>query len=93
MALVKALVIGMGVLIVAGLVVIVVTLVQRTGSPSGPPVTDTAALKAGERLESATLDGSRVLLHIVTPNGGARLEVWDLKKGQLVGTVLVEGAP
>jgi len=93
MVLVKAVVIGMGVLIAAGFIVIVVTLVQRSGSPSGPPAMDTATLKTGERLESAALDGSRVLLHIVTPDGGARLEVRDLKKSHLVGTVLVEGAP
>jgi hypothetical protein len=93
MALVKALVIGMGVLIAAGFVVIVVTLVQRSGAPAGPPVTDTATLQLGERLESASIDGSRVLLHIVTADGGARLEVRDLKEGALIGTVIVEGAP
>lgn len=93
MALVKALVIGMGMLIAAGFVVIVVTLVQRTGSPSGPPVKDTATLEAGERLERATLHGSRVLLHIVTADGGARLEIRDIKQGQLVGEILVESAP
>lgn len=93
MALVKALVIGMGLLIAAGLVVIVVTLVQRSGSPSGPPVMSTAELAAGERLVETSLDGSRVLLRIDLPNGGSRLEVRDMKDGALIGTVQVKGAP
>lgn len=93
MALVKALVIGMGALIAAGFVVLVVTLVQRSGGPSGPPVMTTAELAAGEQLVDASLSGSRVLLRIALPNGGARLEIRDMKDGALIGTVQVKGAP
>lgn len=93
MAGIKALVIGMGVLILAGFVVVVVTLINRASpGADGAPMTAEARLQPGEKLVRASLDGSRVLLHIETATGGARLEVRNLGDGALLGTVDVKAA-
>lgn len=85
MAGIKALVIGMGVLLLAGFVVIVVTLINRVGSPAdAEPFLAKVALAPGESLADASLDGARVLLRIETA-AGARVEVRDLADGELIG--------
>lgn len=91
MAGVKALVIGMGMLLLAGFVVIVVTLVNRV-SPGGEAAASAELrLAAGERLTEASIDGDRILLRIET-TGGVRLEVRNLADGALVGQLNVAGA-
>lgn len=91
MAGIKALVIGMGVLLLAGFVVIVVTLINRVGSSAdAEPFSAKVVLAPGERLADASLDGARVLLRIETATG-ARVEVRDLADGGLIGRFEVGG--
>lgn len=83
---IKALVIGMGLLLVAGFVVIAVTLVGRVGSAEddAAPFLAKVALAPGERLVDAEIDGKRVLFRIDGASG-ARVEVRDLARGELLG--------
>jgi len=92
MAGVKALVIGMGVLLLAGFVVIAVTLINRmSGGGGDAPTAATLELRPGERLVDAELDGGRVLFRIETADG-ARVEVRNLADGALVGAFRTVGA-
>ena len=86
MAWIKALVVGMGVVLATGLVIIVVTLVTRTSVKEAAPVLSTeaqAALGPGERLVASSLDGGKVLLQIETPTG-ARVEIRSISDGGLI---------
>lgn len=92
MAGVKALVIGMGVLLLAGFVVIVVTLINRmSGDRVDAPAEATLELRPGERLVDAELDGGRVLFRIETADG-ARVEVRNLADGAVIGAFRTAGA-
>jgi hypothetical protein len=86
MAWIKALVVGMGVLLAAGLIIIVVTLVTRTSTKDTGTVASApsqAELGPGERLVTSSLDGTKMLYHIETPSG-SRVEVRRLKDGALI---------
>ena len=81
---IKALLIGMGVLLAAGFVILVVTLLGRMSSADDDgPAQAAVRLGAGERLSAARLDGGRVLFQIETPDG-ARVEVRNLADGGLI---------
>ena len=83
MAGVKALVIGMGVLLIAGFVVVAVTLVNRVSSPERTEAAlAEVSLAAGETLESVSLQDGQALFHIRTGDG-ARIEVRDVTTGAL----------
>ncbi len=94
----KALVIGMGVLIVAGTAVIAVTIARRGGedrAASGGASTTPAkiALPAGARVIETALDGDRIALRIVLTGGGERVMIIDARTGRRIGAVdLVPGA-
>ena len=83
MAGVKALVIGMGVLLIAGFVVVAVTLVNRaSSSKSAETARADVALQPGETLADVTLSDGQALFHIQTRTG-ARIEVRDIRTGDL----------
>lgn len=85
MAGIKALVIGMGVLLLAGFAVLIVTLIGSVQSGGSAEPFDVALeLQPGERLAEANFDGARALFRFDGPNGG-RVEVRDLKNGALLG--------
>ena len=66
MAWIKGLVIGMGLLLLAGFAVIVVTLINRIGSSDRQVDTANQAeitMKVGERLIQTSLDGANILFH------------------------------
>ena len=91
----KALVAGMGVLIVAGLAVIVVTIVHRATAPreaAAPPGTLAPPLPAGAVVVETALDGDRLALRLDTPDG-PRVAIVDLATGALVTTVVLPAAP
>ena len=68
----KALVIGMGVLIVVGLAVVVVTIANRT-IDGGKPSTDAAfALPDGAEVLETALDGDRIALRLRLADGTTR---------------------
>lgn len=96
---IKFTVFTMGALLGVGLIVIVVTLINRasqlgdeTSPVSGPAtVRETLTLAAGDRIANATLDGFRALLVIDRAAGHQDVMVLDAR----TGTVLLDlsGAP
>ena len=89
----KVLVIVMGLLIVAGFVVIAAEIARRmstpnTGrSPAATSFTERIALPAGARVVSVTSAGDRVVVHVETPGGPASAYIVDPRNGALLGTV------
>jgi Family of unknown function (DUF6476) len=94
----KLLVAVMGVLLVAGVVGLVVTLAARLSHrPSGlaatafsaPPVT----LPHGSKIETMTVGADRIVLQVDLVDGSVELVVIDLATGRLTGTIPLREAP
>lgn len=82
----KALVIGMGVLIVAGVAVLGVTLVTRMSPQAGPIASLTLDEPAGTRIIGTSLAPDR--LAITLQGGGPdRVALVDTKTGHVLGHV------
>ncbi len=88
----KALVIGMGILIVAGTAMIAVMIVRRgadgsaaSGNASITPAR--IALPAGARVIETALDGDRIALRIALTGGGERVVIIDARTGRRIGAV------
>ncbi len=82
----------MGILIVAGVVTIVVTLINRAAHPHVAAVAVTQGhadlhLPAGARIAGMTGAGDRVVLHIVTADGHDRLLSLDPASGAVTETI------
>jgi hypothetical protein len=83
----------MGILIVAGVLTIVITLVNRAAHPRQPAVAAGPAghaeikLPAGAALREMVGAGERVVLHIVTADGRDRLLTLDPMTGAVAETV------
>lgn len=92
MAALKVLVVGMGVLIAAGLAVVAVTIADRMAAraPQAGPA-DAAALEIplGAEVLEADLDGGRVALRLRLPDGGTEIHVFDLEGGRRLGRYTV----
>ena len=86
----KALVIGMGVLIVAGLVTVVVTIANRTLDTDRPPTEAAFALPDGAEVLETALDGDRVALRLRLADGTAAIHVFDLATGRRVAVARIE---
>jgi hypothetical protein len=88
-----ALVIILGVLIVAGVVALIVAAVLRAGNraPTGESYAASVAAP-GERIESTQLDGNRILLRLSGPNGD-ELVVLDAGSGRVIGRIAVNSRP
>lgn len=88
----KALVIIMGVLIIIGLGVVVVTIVKRSArladstSTAGFGRTD-LPVPTGSRVAETVVDGHRMVLRLTLPDGRDRLMVVDLRTGREAGTI------
>ena len=96
MGLIKGVVIGMGVLIVAGFIVIAVTLVMRTQGGSDPEraYSTSASIPHGSRIEASQLDGDRILLQLAAQDGSTWLMVLESRTGQEKGRIkLLPEAP
>ena len=88
----KVLVIVMGLLIVAGFVVIAAEIARRMSTPNAgrSPATsfsERIALPPGGRVVSMTAVGDRLVVHIETQGGPATAYVVDPRNGGLLGTV------
>jgi len=97
----KALVIIMGVLILIGSTVVVVTIFQRLSKPeaetagapaeTAPPAAAFGArdlgLPAGSRIQSLQTDGGRIVVHVRLPDGGDRIVVVGLEDAEVLGTI------
>ncbi len=89
----KVLVVGMGVLIVAGTVTLVVLLVQRAGGGRGGEVAARASLDlpAGTQIVSVAGAGERFAVHVRGP-GGDWVVLVDSRTGRPVGELRPGGA-
>lgn len=95
--LLKALVIGMGALIVAGFAVVVVTIANRA---SRTPAARQAAgpefgavrlrMPAGSQVVETVAEGGRLVLRVALKDGSGRLVVIDLETGRRLGTIDLE---
>ena len=86
----KALVIGMGVLIVAGLATVVVTIANRTLDTDRPPTEAAFALPDGAAVLETALDGDRVALRLRLADGTTAIHVFDLATGRRVAVARIE---
>ncbi len=96
----KVLVIVMGLLIVAGFVVVAAEIARRMSTPNAPrpPASGLAgggasgfgeriALPPGARVVSMNAVGDRLVVHIETQGGPAAAYIVDPRNGALLGTV------
>jgi hypothetical protein len=88
----KVLVIVMGLLIVAGFVVVAAEIARRMSTPNAgrsPAGTfsERIALPAGARVVSMAAAGDRLIVHVETQGGPAFAYVVDPRNGSLLGTV------
>jgi hypothetical protein len=90
----KVLVIVMGLLIVAGFVVIAAEIARRMSSPNGfrSPAASTAftqriALPSGAQVMSMESVADRLVVHVKTPDGQSSAYFIEPRTGALLGTV------
>ena len=93
----KVLVIVMGLLIVAGFVVIAAEIARRmsnantsNANPGRAPsnaFSERIALPSGARVVSMTAAGDRLVVHVETTGGASAAYVVDPRNGTLLGTV------
>jgi hypothetical protein len=92
----KVLVIVMGLLIVAGFVVVAAEIARRMSTPNAarPPASGAAsgfaeriALPSGARVVSMNAVGDRIVVHVETQGGPAAAYIVDPRNGALLGTV------
>jgi len=89
----KVLVIAMGLLIVAGVVVIAAELGRRVFSantarpPAGTAFAERIALPSGAQVLSVNPVGERLAVHVETPDGLSRVYMVDPRNGALLGTI------
>jgi hypothetical protein len=90
-----ALVILLGVLIVLGVIGLIAAALMGAGRGRGvPPVAYLAHLAAqGQHIESAQLDGNRILVRLAGGVNGDELIVLDAGSGRIVGRVDLTAAP
>ena len=88
----KTLVIGMGLLIVAGFAVVVVELGRRMSTLSGarPPAaafSERVALPPGARVVAISATADRIVAQVEVPGGPTMAYMVDPRSGALLGTV------
>lgn len=89
----KALVIGMGVLIIAGMAILVYGLTGKVGtslsSKPSPAAFGTirANLPAGASVDTVHVEDGNAVVHLVMPDGGAQIMVFRLSDGRQTGTI------
>ncbi len=93
---IKGIVIGMGVLILAGFIVIAVTLVMRTQGISElkQAYRTSVGIPHGTQIVESETDGDRILLRLAAPDGSSWLMVLDARNGEEKGRIrLLPEAP
>ena len=87
----KALVIGMGLLIVAGMAILVYGLTNKFGETVGGETaafgTIRATLPAGATVQDTQLDGDAMIVRLEMPDGSAQIMVFRLSDGRQTGTI------
>lgn len=92
---IKFAVIAMGVLLVVGMIVVVVTLINRAANLGEEPTTqetvrETLDLGPGDRIANASLDGTRMLLVVDRAAGHQDVLLVDTRSGTV--TLSLSGA-
>lgn len=89
----KLLVVVLGILIIAAVVTIMVTLVNRAGSgASGKPWAQTLQVPAGASIRDFRLDGDRLVIRLAVPGKPDELRVIDLARGRQTGAIMLKNA-
>lgn len=86
----KALVIGMGVLIVAGLVFLVYAIIDKAGEDgfsAAKPIDARVSLPAGAEVVETSLGDGRIAVRLRMADGSGRLLLFDAKTGRPVGRI------
>lgn len=90
----KALVIGMGVLIIVGVVFLLYAIIQKSGeeaamgrATSGEPVRAAVTLPAGAEVVETRLDSTTIVLRLHLADGSGRLVVIDRATGKAIGRI------
>lgn len=88
----KAMVIGMGVLIIVGVIFLIYAIVQKSGSELGSgfgaakaPVASTIDLPIGAEVLETAVGAERIVLRLRLPDGSGRLIILDAGTGRLIG--------
>lgn len=91
----KAAVVIMGVLIVAGTVLLAVVIADRLSSRTGAPAFIEASLDqpAGTRIVSIAGAGERVAVHVTGGGLPDRILLVETARGRVVGTIQADAAP
>ncbi len=107
MAMLKGLVVVLGVLIVVALGVIAVTVATRVSAPTKPAATASAsaaaltgafgnvrvALPAGARVLETHIEGGRLVLRVARLDGSEAVLAYDLATGREAGAIELTTAP
>jgi hypothetical protein len=88
----KAAVVIMGVLIIAGTVTLAVVIANRLSSRTAPPVAIEASLNqpAGTRIVGVAGAGDRVAVHVTGGGLPDRILLVETARGRVVGTLVPE---
>ena len=95
----KVLVVVMGVMLVAGVGILIVAIAGRVShkdSPVGaaqPFVAAPIEIPPGARIEAMSAGPDRLVLDLVLADGGRQLVVLDLATGRRLGTIPLRAAP
>ena len=105
----KALVIGMGILILVAMAVLAVTVYKRATAPSGERMIEAGQrtgvasglafgtvdlpIPEGAQVEEMNAGDDRLTLRLRLNDGSARIMVVDLASGSLLGTLLLHPSP
>lgn len=94
----KVLVAVMGVILVAGVVVLAVAIAGRLAAHRPPPpgaafTAPPITLPHGASIERVSTGPDRIVLEILLADGSAELVEIDLATGRLVGTIPLKEAP
>lgn len=99
MAALKVLVVVMGVMLVAGVAVLIVAIagrVSQKGHSSAGPQPFAAApvdIPSGARIEAMSTGPDRLVLDLMLADGSRQLLVIDLASGRRLGTIPLRAAP
>jgi len=90
----KALVIGMGVLIIVGVVFLLYAIIQKSGEEAaiggpapGAPVRSAITLPAGAEVVETRIDSTAIVLRLRLADGSGRLMVIDRATGKATGRI------
>jgi hypothetical protein len=96
----KVFVVVMGLLLVAGIVVLAVAVADRVNHPrpaaptaATAPATSTLDLPAGVRVVGAEASGDRLVVRVDLAAGGEELIIVNLATGTPVSTVILRPSP